>query len=210
MDVPVTVDAPAAGHHIYPCPCRPPDRVILGVEGNVAIPAQPDRRSFQQGGIGAAVGLMAIEAILHDGRVLKKERTSVLGVTVEAKFSGGNSLYELGRSSPVRVVATRAVHFSLARGMMRKFVLRANLLFMTGSARIPYGYSGELSTLRCPRSRMDHVARGASEALDATNTARPEKPLPLLMALETGIVLHGNRRWRPLCKSNHAPIGFAS
>jgi hypothetical protein len=39
---------------------------------------------------------MAIEAILHDGRVLKNERTSVLGVTVEAKFSGGNSLYELG------------------------------------------------------------------------------------------------------------------
>ena len=82
---------------------------------------------------------MAIEAILHDGRVLKNERTSVLGVTIEAKFFGGNSLYELGRSSPVRVVATRAVHFSLARGMMRKFVLGANLLFMTGSARILYG-----------------------------------------------------------------------
>ncbi len=85
------------------------------------------------------MGLMAIEAILHDGRVLKKERTAVLGVTVEAKFSGGNSLYELGRSSPVRVVATRAVHFSLTYGMMRKFVLRANLLFMTGNAGILYG-----------------------------------------------------------------------
>ena len=85
------------------------------------------------------MGLMAIEAILHDGRVLKNERTPVLGVTVEAKFSGGNSLYELGRSSPVRVVATGAVHFSLARGMMRKFVLGANLLFMAGIARILYG-----------------------------------------------------------------------
>ena len=208
----MTVDAPAAGHHIYPCLCtsRPPDRKTGVVEGNVAIPAQPDWRGFQQGGIVAAVGLMAIEAILHDGRVLKNEGTSVLGVTIEAKFSGGNSLYELGRSSPVRVVATGAVHFSLARGMMRKFVLRANLLFMTGSARILYGYSGELSTLRCSRSRMDHVARCASEALDVMNTARPEKPLPLLMALETGIVAHGNRRWRPLRKSNHAPKGFAS
>ena len=110
---------------------------------------------------------MAIEAILHDGRVLKNERTSVLGVTIEAKFFGGNSLYELGRRSPVRVVATRAVHFSLAHGMMRKFVLRANLLFMTGVARIRYGYPGELITVRCSRSRMDHVAICASEALVA-------------------------------------------
>ncbi len=141
MDVPVTVDAPRAGHHIYPCPSlrRRPDRESCVVEGNVALPAQPDWRCFQQGGIGAAVGLMAIEAILQDGRVLKNERTSVLGVTIEAKFSGGNSLYQLGRNSPVRVVATRAVHFSLAHGMMRKFVLGANLLFMTGIARLLYG-----------------------------------------------------------------------
>ena len=85
------------------------------------------------------MGLMAIEAILQDGRVLKNERTTVLGVTIEAKFSGANSLYKLGRSSPVRVVATRAVHLSLARGMMRKFVFGANLLFMTGIACIRYG-----------------------------------------------------------------------
>jgi hypothetical protein len=203
VDVPVTVDARRPGHHIYPCLCRPPDREFEVVEGNVAIPAQPDWRGFQQGGIGAAVGLMAIEAILHDGRVLKNERTPVLSVTIEAKFFSGNSLYKKGRSSPVRVVATRAVHFSLAHGMMRKFVLGANLLFMTGSARIRYGYSGELSTVRYSRSRMDHVARCASEAVDVMNTARPEEPLPLLMALETDIVAHGNRRWRPLRKSNH-------
>ena len=135
----MTVDATAAGHHIYPGLLRPLDLEIEVVVGNVAIPAQPDRRGFQQGGIGAAVGLMAIEAILHDGRVLKKEWTSVLGVTAEAKFFSGNFPYELGGSSPVRVVATRAVHFSLARGMMRKFVLGANLLFMTGIARILYG-----------------------------------------------------------------------
>jgi len=106
------------------------------MEGNVAIPAQPDWRLFEQAGIWAAVGLMAIEAILHDGRVLKNERTPVLGVAVEAKFSDVNSLDEEGRGSPVRVVATRAVHFSLALGMMRKTVLGANLLFMTGNARI--------------------------------------------------------------------------
>ena len=146
---------------------------------------------------------MAIEAILHDGRVLKNERTSVLGVTVEAKFSGGNSLYELGRSSPVRVVATRAVHFPLAHGMMRKFVLRTNLLFMTGIARILYGYLGELITLRDSRSRMDRVAICASNALVGMSTAGPEKSLSLLMALETGIVAHVNRRCRPLGKSNH-------
>ena len=57
-------------------------------------------RYFQQGGIVAAVGLMAIEAILHDGRMLKNERTPVTGVTIEAKFFIANSLYELGRSSP--------------------------------------------------------------------------------------------------------------
>jgi hypothetical protein len=209
VDVPVTVDAPAAGHHIYPGLWLPRDREIEVVEGNVAIPAQPDWRLFQQGGIGAAVGLMAIEAILHDGRVLKNKRTSILGVAVEAKFSGGNSLYELGRSSPVRVVAAGAVHFRLAQGMMRKFVLGANLLFMTGIARIRYGYAGELETVRYSRSCMDRVARCASEAVGGMSTARPEKPLPLLMALETDIVAHGNRRGRPLRKSNHTRECFA-
>jgi len=210
VDVPVTVDARAAGHQIYPCLVPRPDPEIDVVEGNVALPAQPDRRGFQQAGIGAAVGLMAIEAILHDGRVLKNEGTPVLGVTIEAKFSGGNSLDELGRSSPVRVVATRAVHFSLTRGMMRKFVLRAHLLFMTGIARIGYGYLGELRTARCSRSRMDHVARCASEAVVLMNTARPEKPFSLLMALETGIVEHVNRRGRTLRESNQTREGFAS
>jgi hypothetical protein len=42
------------------------------------------------------------------------------------------------------------------------------------------------------------------------NTARPEKPVPLLMALETGIVLYGNGRWRSLRKSDHPLKGFAS
>ena len=143
---------------------------------------------------------MAIEAILHDGRMLKNERTPVLGVTVEAKFSGGNSLDELGRSSPVRVMATRAVHFALAHGMMRKFVLGANLRFMTGGARILYGYSGELIAVRNSWSRMDHVAGCASQTLNGVHTVLPKEPIPLLMALETDIVAHGNRRWRPLRK----------
>jgi hypothetical protein len=210
VDVPVAVDARRAGHLIYPCrsvpqpsPRRRCDPEIGGVEGNVAIPAQPDGRLFQQGGIVAAVGLMAIEAILHDGRVLKKERTPVLGVTIEAKFPGGNSLDELGRRRPVGVMATGAVHFSLAHGMMRKFVLGANLLFMTGIAGIRYGYAGELSAVRYPRSRMDCVARGASQALVGMSATRPEKPVSLLMALETDSVALGNRRWRPLRKSTH-------
>jgi len=109
------------------------------MEGNVALPAQPDHRGFQQFGIGAAVGLMAIEAILHDGRVLKNEGTAVLGMTLEAKFSIGKPLYELVRSSAVGVVATGAVHFSLAGGMMRKPQFGADLRFMTGSARLLYG-----------------------------------------------------------------------
>jgi hypothetical protein len=117
VDVLVTVDAPPADRDIYPR-LSGREREVRVVEGNVAIPAQPDWRLFQEGGIGAAVGLMAIEAILQDGRVLKNEWTSVLGVTIEAEFSGADSLYQLGRSSPVRVMATRAVHFSLAQGVM--------------------------------------------------------------------------------------------
>ncbi len=57
---------------------------------------------------------------------------------------------------------------------------------------------------------MDHVARRASEALGFMNTARPEKPLSLLMALDTDLVAHGNRRRRPLGKAHHATEGFAS
>ncbi len=85
------------------------------------------------------MGLMAIEAILQDGRVLKEERTPVLGVAIKAKFPDVNGVYELGRGSAVRVVATGATHFPLAQGVMRKFPLRRNLLFMTGLAGIRYG-----------------------------------------------------------------------
>jgi hypothetical protein len=42
------------------------------------------------------MGLMAIEAILHGGRVLINERTSVLGVTTKAEFLIGNLLYQFG------------------------------------------------------------------------------------------------------------------
>jgi hypothetical protein len=208
VDVPVTVDAGVAGRHIYPglyisWNSRRRDPKIGGVEGNVALPAQPDWRRFQQGGIVAAVGLMTIEAIFHDGRMLPNEWTPILGVTIEAKFFIGKSLYELGRSSPVRVVATRAVHFPLAQGMVRKFVLRTHLRFMTGSARFIYGYTGELITVRRSRSRMDRVTRRASQALNGVHTVLPEEPVPLLMAFETGLVLHGNRRCRSLRIANH-------
>lgn len=56
---------------------------------------------------------------------------------------------------------------------------------------------------------MDRVALGASDAVGLMRTARPEKPLPLFMALETDIGALGNRRWRPLRESNHTPEGLA-
>jgi len=138
MDVPVAVEARPADHDTRPR-LRPREQETDGVEVNVALPAQPDGRRFQQAGIVAAVGLMAIEAILHDGRVLKKDRAPVLGVAIKAQFLVGKPPDEMVRGSPVRVVATGAVHFSLAQGMMRKLHLGAHLLFMTGSAGILYG-----------------------------------------------------------------------
>ena len=198
-----------ADHYPYPrLPIR--RREIGGVEGNVALPAQPFGRRFQQGGKVAAVGLMAIEAILHDGRVLKKERAPVLGVATKAQFLVGKPPDEMVRGSPVRVVATGAVHFPLAQGMMRKLHLGAHLLFMTGSARILYGQTGELILDQCSRSRMDRVALDASDAVGLMRAARPEKPLPLFMALETDLVLHGSRGCRPLRESNLPRVGFAS
>ena len=134
----MTVEARPADHHIWPG-LPPRGLETEGVEVNVALPAQPDGRGFQQAGKVAAVGLMAIEAILHDGRVLKNERTSELGVTIKTKFFIGKPLDEMVRGSPVRVVATGTVHFCLAQGMMRKLHLGADLLFMTGSAGILYG-----------------------------------------------------------------------
>ena len=205
----MTVDARRAHHLIRPYqPLGCPVRVV--VEADVALPAQPDGRLFQQGGIGAAVGLMAIEAILHDGRVLKNVRPPVLGVTIEAKFSGVNSFYELGRCSPVRVVATPAVHFSLSLGMVGKFPLRGNLRFMTWIARILDSQIDELIPLRCPRSRVRRVARCASEVFDCMNTVIPEKPIPLLMALETGLVALVSRICGPFRKSNQTLEFFAS
>jgi hypothetical protein len=174
------------------------------VEADVALPAQPDGRLFQQGRIGTAVGLMAIEAIFQDGGVLKKEWPPVLSMTIKAEFSDINSFYELGRRSAVRVVAARTVHFALTHGMMRKLPLRGNLLFMTGFAGIRNGQVDELKTPGSPRSRVGHVARCASEAFFGMNTARPEKPLPLLMALETGLAALVRSILGTFRKSNHA------
>lgn len=56
---------------------------------------------------------------------------------------------------------------------------------------------------------MDRVAICASHALVGMGAAGPEKPLPLLMALETDIVAHVNRRCRPLGKETHTRGGFA-
>jgi len=208
VDVPVAVDARPPDHYPYPHP--PIHREIGGVEGNVALPAQPLDRSFQQGGKVAAVGLMAVEAILHDGRVLKNVGAPVLGVATEAKFFIGKPPDEMVRGSPVGVVATGAVHFPLAQGMMRKLHLGAHLLFMTGSAGILYGQAGELMPGHCSRSRMDRVALDASDAVALMRAAIPEKPLPLLMALETDPVLHGSRGCRPLRESNLPRVGFAA
>ena len=109
----------------------------------------------------------------------------------------------------MRVVATGAVHFSLTHGMMGKFVLGANLLFVAGNAGIRYGYAGELITGHYPRSRMDRMAGGARDMVDVMNTVRPEKPVPLLMAFETGLVPEVSRGWRPPGKANQALEGFA-
>ena len=153
------------------------------MKDKVAVPAQPDRRDLQQAGVCAAVGLVAVEAILHDRRMLKNERTPVLSVTVEAKLIIGKSFYELGRGSPVRVVAIHAGHFSLAQRMMRKPHLIGDLLFMTYIARIVYGYTRELMTARHSRFRVDRVALRAPDVLDVMRTSLPEHLLLLLMAL---------------------------
>ena len=110
----------------------------------------------------------------------------------------------------MRVVATGAVHLPLAQGMMRKLHLGAHLLFMTGGARILHGQTGQLILDQCSRSRMDRVALDASDAVAVMRAARPEKPLPLFMALEADLVLHGGRGCRPLRESNLPHVGFAS
>ncbi len=90
----------------------------------------------------------------------------------------------------MRVVATGAVHFSLAHGMMRKPQLGFDLLFVAGIAGILDRYVDELMAGGRARSRMDRVAGGAGDALDVVRTARPEQPVPFLMAFETGFVAH--------------------
>lgn len=97
MYQPVTVEA--RSHHFIG-PRRRPLSCNKGLEtelvkGDVALPAQPERRGLQQAGICAAVGLMAVEAVLHHGRVLKNRRAPILCVTRKAKLSIGKPPYEL-------------------------------------------------------------------------------------------------------------------
>jgi hypothetical protein len=98
MNIYVTIGARSADHLRYtppPLGSKCQTASLDNVEGNMALSAQPDLGSFQEAGICAAVGLMAIGAILRDGRVLKDDRTSVPGVARIAQLVCRKAFHQL-------------------------------------------------------------------------------------------------------------------
>ena len=63
-----------------------------------------------------AMRLMAVQAVFPNGRVLPKERPSLLGVAGITVLVDGILDQELGARAPVRIVAIGAGHLSFPQG----------------------------------------------------------------------------------------------
>ena len=82
-----------------------------GIMTGIAHPGHPH---FQQLRIAAAVGLVAVSAVLHDGGMLPEKRPPALRVTAVAVFID-RTLQQLGRiRTAVRIVTTGARDLALA------------------------------------------------------------------------------------------------
>lgn len=111
----------------------------------VALLAQPGRPRLQQLRVGRPMGLMAIQAVLHNRRMLPQERTPSLGMALVAVFVGGGLDELLGIGAAVRVVAVRASDLPLPKGHVRGahqlrashlVALKANL-YLSGLDELP-------------------------------------------------------------------------
>ena len=88
-------------------------------------------------GVVASVDLMADQAVLHYGRMLKHERPSFLCMAFVAEF-----VYRIGFEHrldikcPHRIVAIRTFHLSFIDRMMRLLIDLSPYYFMAGIANI--------------------------------------------------------------------------
>ena len=88
--------------------------------------AHPWHAHLQQLRITGAMGFVAVDAILHDGRVFPQERTTSFRVATQAILVDGSLPKLRGIRRAVRIVAARARHFAFAvRHVRRPLQLRA-------------------------------------------------------------------------------------
>jgi hypothetical protein len=111
MDLGMTVGASPVENVASRCQLR-----SSGVpRGRVTLLAQPGGADLQQLGAHRAVRVMAIEAVLHDRRVLPKEGAAALRVALVAGLIDGGCDEKFWVGSSVRVVAVRAGDHSLSK-----------------------------------------------------------------------------------------------
>src|ERR1035437_1620570 len=166
--------------------------------GGMTLLAEPRRADLQQLRAGRAVSFMAVEAVLHDRRVLPQERPAPFRVALVAGLVDRSRHQERGIGAAVRVVAARAGHASLPYRHVRralKLRLAPGMAVEASLHRSPLGkrqvtVQGRGEPGGGQRRRgilMNLVARDTGQAAGLMGAALPEQPLPLPMALQAAV-----------------------
>lgn len=160
------------------------------------------------------MGLVTIEAVLHDRRMLPEERTAPFGMALITGLVDRGCDQELRIGRAMRVVATGAGHRSLAQRHVRGalelrlahgMAVQADLHL--GSLREQHVVGQRLGEAGGGNERrpvlMYLVARDASQAPRLVGAASPEQSLPLFVALQTARVLVPGGEWRVLTEAEN-------
>jgi len=159
------------------------------VELTVALPALPNLRKFLQLRIGASMDVMAARTILPHGRMLENKGATLLCVAGVAQIGGIAGFKQLQGGAAVRIVATRAIHFPLSKGMVREAHLLGGLLLMAVLASIhSRGFGKQLAIGEIDRARMYAVTVGARQVSRFMGAPLPEELILSFVALEAGFI----------------------
>jgi hypothetical protein len=175
------------------------DRVATG---NVACIADSRHAHLQQLRVVAAMGFVAIRAVLHDRRMLKQEWTAPLCMAAQAGFVDRALNQLAGIVSSMRVVTACAGDFAFAIRHMRGSLqlcpphlvaLQAEFRLLLLDAQV-FGKGGVVAQiggkLSLPRGAVRHVAMHASYGPGLVRATLPEKAITLGMTRQAAVVCH--------------------
>jgi len=192
-------------------------RIIRSVTG-VTLGAEPRQAHFEQAVVNAAVGFVAIGAIIRNRRMFMQEGASPLRMAGEAVL-GDAVLFELCRiGAAMRVVAIRTgnlsfFHWHVGRahqlGLALQMALAAD--FGLGALVKKRGLVADLGKLIAVTGLFhDRVTIDAGDAAAGVGARLPVGLHASLVAAKAGLVLDLGRLSRVLAERDHPPDAFSS